>query len=265
MSGEEEAVNQLRPIPLPFGCREERNAQARNKSSMTTSTHPRFARRALEPRYRFREAALLVGRPAPTLRRWAVGNRRIYREQPTVDEPLIRVDGSTDRGELPLSFRNLLELRFLASYRTDATLPAIRRALDYAADELGVERPLLELDFATHGRELFLRYAEDEWYFVNVSRRGQMAWPPAAATFVESLDHDETEHAAYRWWPLGRQRPVILDTRVNSGHPSTARSAVRTLAIAARARHGWSQESIAEDVTATSDEIGAALELEHVA
>jgi hypothetical protein len=70
----------------------------------------------------------------PTLRRWALGNRRIYRDRPTVDEPLIHIDGSADRGDQPLSFLNLLELRFLASYRNTASLPAIRRALDYAPE-----------------------------------------------------------------------------------------------------------------------------------
>jgi uncharacterized protein (DUF433 family) len=230
-----------------------------------TGIHPRFAERAIEPRYRFPEAALLVGRPAPTVRRWSVGNWRIYRDRPTKDEPLIRIDGGTEPGELPLSFLNLLELRFLASYREGASLPAIRRALDYAARELSVERPLLQLDFAVHGRELFLRFAEDDSSFVNASRRGQLAWPEDASQLLKWLDYDEVERAAYRWWPLGKQRPVILDTRLNGGHPSTAGSAVRTLAIATRARNGWSPEAIAEDVAATPDEIGATLELEHAA
>jgi uncharacterized protein (DUF433 family) len=248
-------------------CRERGLWQAERelRPVIRQNIHPRFVERALEPRYGFPEAAHLVGRPRPTLRRWALGNKRTYRDQPTLDEPLIRVDGSPEPGELPLSFLNLLELRFLASYRKAATLPAIRRALDYAAEALKVERPLLQAEFAVHGRELFLRYAEDEWSYVNASRRGQMAWPSAAEHLFESLDYDETEHAAYRWWPLGKDRPVMVDTRVNGGHPSTAGSAVRTLAIAARARRGWSSESIAEDVAASREEIGAALEFEDAA
>jgi uncharacterized protein (DUF433 family) len=227
--------------------------------------HPRFAERALEPRYGFPEAAQLVGRPAATLRRWALGNKRMYRDHPTVDEPLIRVDGSPEPGDLPLSLLNILELRFLASYRAGASLPAIRRALDYAAELLRVDRPLLQLEFAVQGRELFLRYAEDQWSYVNASRRGQMAWPDAAVDLFDSLEYDEEERAAYRWWPLGKQRPVIVDTRVNGGHPSTARTGVRTLAIATRKRQGWSVDAITDDVAATESEIEAALEFERVA
>lgn len=233
------------------------------------SMHRKFAQRALEPRYRFPEASPLIGRPAQTLRRWSVGNPRTYRGRRKVDQPLIRIDGDSER---PLSFLNLLELRFLASYRESASLPAIRRALDFAARELRVERPLLELDFAVHGRDLFLRFATEanEPYFVNASQRGQttlplLAWPQETSNFLESLEYDKAERAAYRWWPLGKQRPVMLDTGLNAGRPTTAESGVRTIVIATRSQRGWSVDDIAEDVVAQTDEVHAALELEHVA
>jgi uncharacterized protein (DUF433 family) len=229
--------------------------------------HRRFAERALEPRYRFPEAARLVERPTETIRRWAIGHQRLYQGRPATDEPLIQIDGSAERDRLPLSFLNLIELRFLASYRQGVSLPAIRRALEFAAHELGVDRPLLEVEFATHGRELFLRYAEEggEQYFLNASRRGQVAWPEDATLLLESLEYDAGEHAAYRWWPLGKQRPVLLDTRLNGGRPSTAEAGVRTVAIATRANSGWSIGDIAADVAASTDEVEAALQLERAA
>jgi uncharacterized protein (DUF433 family) len=176
---------------------------------------------------------------------------------------LIQIDGN--REMVPLSFLNLIELRFLASYRTGASLPAIRRALDYAAKELKVDRPLLELEFAAHGRDLFLRFAEGDPYFLNASRGGQFAWPQGATDLVDSLEYDPTEHAAFRWWPLGKQTPVLLDTRLNGGRPSTAESGVRTVAIANRAAQGWDLTDIADDVAASVNEVQAALQLEAVA
>jgi hypothetical protein len=223
----------------------------------------RFAERALEPRYGFPEAARIVRKPPETIRRWSVGHSRKYRGKPLTDRPLIQIDG--DRHKLPLSFLNLIELRFLTSYREAASLPAIRGALDYAARELGVERPLLEMEFKTHGRELFLRFAENDPYFLNATREGQFAWPAEAEDLVASLDYDEQEHAAYRWWPLGKRMPVLLDTRLNAGRPSTAESGVRTLAIANRAAQGWALPDIASDVAASEAEVDAALQLEAVA
>jgi hypothetical protein len=225
--------------------------------------HRKFAERALEPRYGFPEAAHIVGKPSETIRRWSVGHRRTYKGRAATDKPLIQVDGSET---LPLSFLNLIELRFLAGYRGAATLPAIRRALDFAAESLGVDRPLLELDFKLRGRELFLEFAEtDPDFAVNASRGGQFAWPVETENLVGSLDYDESEHAAYRWWPLGRKTPVLLDTRLNAGRPSTAENGVRTVAIARRKADGWSVADIGEDVAATEAEVEAALQLEEVA
>jgi uncharacterized protein (DUF433 family) len=225
--------------------------------------HRRFAKRALEPRYGFPEAARIIDKPVETIRRLSVGHSRKYRGERALDDPLIQIDGN--REAVPLSFLNLIELRFLASYRTGASLPAIRRALDYAAKELNVERPLLELEFAAHGRDLFLRFAEGDPYFLNASRGGQFAWPQGATDLVDSLEYDPTEHAAFRWWPLGKQTPVLLDTRLNGGRPSTAESGVRTVAIANRASQGWDLTDIADDVAASVNEVQAALQLEAVA
>lgn len=175
--------------------------------------HPLIAERATEPRYSVPEAASFIARPTSTVRRWTIGNVRKHRGQARRDEPLILVDGDV-ADPIPLSFLNLLELRFLAAYRRRVPLQSIRRALDFAASELGVDRPLLALEFKVHGKSLFLRFAAEgeDRYLLNASERGQLAWPSALDQFIESVDYDERERSAYRWWPLGRQEPVIVDT-----------------------------------------------------
>lgn len=221
--------------------------------------HPRIRRRALQPRYTFAEASRLIGRQPGTLRRWALGHDRVYRGAAKHDPPLITIDGETHGDDPPLSFLNLIELRFLASWREYQPLPTIRDALSYAAEELGAERPLLDLDFKRYGRELFVRYGE---HLVNPARHGQLGWPDAATDLFESLDYEE--QAACRWWPLGRSTPVAVDTRINGGRPTTATTGVRTVAIATRLREGWSAEEITDDTAATREEIDAAAQLERV-
>jgi hypothetical protein len=228
--------------------------------------HPRIAERAIEPRYSIPEAASFIDRPTSTVRRWAVGNVRKHHGVTRRDEPVIVVDGDL-ADAIPLSFLNVLELRFLAAYRQRVPLQSIRRALDFAGSELRVERPLLSLDFKVHGRSLFLRFAAegDDPYLLNASARGQFAWPAALDAFIESVDYDEREHSAYRWWPLGRDEPVIVDTLLNGGIPSTARSGVRTNAIAVHRGEGLAVPEIAEDVGAGEDEVRAALRFERAA
>jgi hypothetical protein len=226
--------------------------------------HPRVAERAKEPRYSIPEGAAFIARPTSTVRRWTLGNpRRTQRGKATRDEPLIRVDGGA-ADPIPLSFLNLLELRFLAAYRQRVPLQSIRRALEFAASELGVERPLLTLDFKVQGKSLFLRFADEDEYLMNASRRGQLAWTPALDDFMATVDYDERERTAYRWWPLGRNEPVIVDTLLNGGLPSTAFAGVRTNAIAVHRREGLDVSDIAYDVGATEREVHAALKFERV-
>jgi uncharacterized protein (DUF433 family) len=221
--------------------------------------HLRIAERATLPRYTFADAGRIIGRRTGTLRRWAVGHDRTYRGQRTHDPALISIDGELDGNVPPLSFLNLIELRFLASWRQTVPLPSIRAALDFSASQLGAERPLLELRFKRSGRDLFVQHDAD---LLAVTRSGQLAWPSAVESLFSSLDYDEGEQAAYRWWPLGRERPVVLDTRVNGGRPTTAETGVRTIAIATRIREGWRPADIQDDTAATGEEIRAAAEIE---
>ena len=223
------------------------------------TVHPRIAERARQPRYTFAEAGRLLARQPTTLRRWAVGHDRLYRGKHVHDAALIRVDGALDGSQPPLSFLNLIELRFLASWRTTMPLPDIREALLYAGSKLGTDRPLLQLEFKRHGRELFVEY---EGQLLSANRAGQSGWPAAARTFLDAVDYDEQENAAYRWWPLGRDRPVLLSTSVNAGRPTTAQTGVRTVSIATRLRDGWSHTEIHQDTAATEAEIVAAAEVE---
>jgi uncharacterized protein (DUF433 family) len=221
--------------------------------------HARIFERAIRPRYNFAEAGRILERKAETLRRWSIGHDRVYRGEPRTDPPLIIIDGVADEGGPPLSFLNLIELRFLTSWRDSMPLHLIREALAYSAEHLGTDRPLLDLDFQRQGRDMFVEYGAD---LLTVTRGGQLAWPGAVDALFKSLDYDTAEQAAYRWWPLGRDRPVLLDTRINGGRPTAATSGVRTIAIASRLREGWKPAEVAEETTATLDEIKAAAQIE---
>ncbi len=220
----------------------------------------RIAERAREPRYTVPEGAAFIHRPTSTVRRWALGHARTLNGETRRDEPLIQVDGSPGEPVI-LSFLNLLELRFLGSYRKRVPLQAIRRALDYVAGELNEDRPLLTVEFKIHGRSLFLDFADHA--MLNASERGQLAWPDALEEFIQAVDYEQS--AAVRWWPLGRGQPVIIDTRLNGGLPSTAESGVRTRAIAVHRHEGFGVEEIAKDVGARPREVKAALHFERVA
>jgi uncharacterized protein (DUF433 family) len=224
----------------------------------------RLAQRARTPRYTMAEAGPLVGRPVETVRRWSVGHRRRYNGQPAQDAPLIVVDGDPDKSRTVLSFLNLLELRMLSSYRDEAALQAIRRALVFAGKQLKEPRPLLSRRFHVLGGELFTKFAETKdgkQLLVNASREGQTT----LATLIESLamtdDLDYENETAYRWWYHTRDEPIIVDTRVAGGHPITAGTGVRVDAITSRSQSGYAVSEIEQDTGATANEVKSVLRL----
>lgn len=217
----------------------------------------RIEQRARTPRYSFREAAALVGRPSNTLRRWSIGNQRRQGGELVVDEPLIAIDGERGAG-LPLSFLNLLELRMLSSYRDGAALPAIRSALDYAARELGEPRPLIALRFKVLGGRLFTRFAgtpSGRELLLDASSGGQIAFDELVRTVTDEIEYED--EMARRWWYHSRSVPLLVDTAVASGHPITAETGVRVDAITSRLRDGLTAAEIADDTGAQPAEVGA--------
>jgi uncharacterized protein (DUF433 family) len=187
-----------------------------------------------------------------------LGHRRKYQGQFKVDDPLISVDGPP---ALPLSFLNLLELQLLSSYRNEAALQAIRRALDFAGSELKKPRPLISIEFKVRGGELFTKFAETEEgaILVNASRGGQMTLEKLVDGVKVTDDIDYDQDIVRRWWFKSRAIPLYVDTEVSGGYPITAETGVRLDAIASRHRDGYSNGEISEDTGATATEVVAAI------
>jgi uncharacterized protein (DUF433 family) len=219
----------------------------------------RIEERALTPRYAIGEAAQFVGRRAETVSRWSFGHDRNYKGTRTRDEPLIAADGA--RGAVALSFLNLLELRMLSRYRDGAALQAIRRALVYAGQELGEERPLMTRQFQVHGGELLMKFAEtqDGALLLNASRGGQLTVERLVESASWTRDIDYEKDSARGWWFKTRAVPLIVDTRVAAGRPVTAETGVRLDAITSRHRQGYSNSEIEHDTGATETEVVAAI------
>ena len=156
---------------------------------------------ATEPRYTVLRAARLIGRPTNTVRRWSLGHRRNYQGEQRFDKPPIEADGE---GDLPLSFLNLLELELLSSYRSEAALQAIRRALDFTGRQLEIARPLISAELKVHGGELFAELAKtEEWaILVNASRgESQLSLETLVAgvpRLTDNIDYDA--EISRRWW-----------------------------------------------------------------
>src|SRR5438045_1339863 len=89
-------------------------------------------------------------------------------------EPLWRPDYLNENDQIELSFRDLIELRFVKAFRDiGLALPTIRECYERAADEVRDERPFSTQEFRTDGKTIFLEITQgiQEASLVDLRRR----------------------------------------------------------------------------------------------
>ena len=120
-------------------------------------------------------------------------------------------------------------------------------------------RPLVTETFKVKGRNIFV----DEGFgiLVNVGyEAGMQAWDEILDPFLDTVEYEG--EIVRRWWPLGREFAVLVDTDYGFGLPVVEGVGVRTEIIAERYRAGDSTDEIAYDFDVTPKQIDDALQWE---
>jgi uncharacterized protein (DUF433 family) len=208
------------------------------------------------PMYTTAEAARYVGMSAPTVGRWRAGYT-----YPTASGARRSKAVTGGRASGLLSFNELLEVAVVAAARRAVPMQAIRRAVDAAKIIYKVDRPLILIEFKHDGRHLFTKELEGALpRYVNLSRAGQTAWEHVQDVLAD-LDYDGGT-LARRWWPAGRDTPIVIDPRVSFGRPYIVHRGISTDAIRGRFSAGESIDLIADDLDVTEAEAEAAIRFE---
>lgn len=219
-----------------------------------------------QPAYGLAEAGRYVKIAPATLRSWVLG-----RPYPTTTgvghfRPLIN---PASRVPLLLSFWNLVEAHVLRALRTDHGVPvkALRTALDFAEESLGIQRLLLRRELCTGAGHVFLeRYGE----LVNLSASGQLAMRRLLAEHLKRVVWDEWQFPV-RLYPFVSTHPeagnpsIAIDPQISFGRPVVLRRGISTGAIADRVDAGESVATLAADYELSPSEIELAVLYERAA
>ncbi len=206
--------------------------------------------------YTLAEAARYVRLPAATLRAWALGRQYPTRKGGGQFPPLIQP--ASQRPPL-LSFSNLIEAHVLRSLRTKhgVSVKALRSALAYAQETLGIERLLLRPELRADAGRLFLdRYGE----LIELSASGQLAMRRLFEEHLKRVEWDVSK-SPVRLYPFvsaiapREKRSIAIDPRIAFGRPVVLRKGVSTTAIADRIDSGETVEAIAADYDLAPSEI----------
>jgi uncharacterized protein (DUF433 family)/DNA-binding transcriptional MerR regulator len=179
-----------------------------------------------------------------TVARWLYG----YKHGPAFSKPLWQPDYTPTEDEpvLEVSFRDLIELRFVKTFRDlGLSLQTIRECFDRAVEVVQDQRPFSTRRFRTDGRTIFYEIIDGvhEGKLVDLRRRQNVFH-----RIVEPSLHDlEFEaDALARWFPLGRSRQsIVVDPARAFGRPIVSGGGVPIETIAQAVKVEGTPERVA--------------------
>lgn len=216
--------------------------------------------------YTLPEAARLTGVSSRTIRRWVTGyayarGGTVHTSPALWERQIAKVDDS-----VALSFRDLLEVRFVQFFRTrGVSWKTIRSAAQCAAEIVQDSHPFSTKRFKTDGRSIFaeILQATGEESLLDLARR-QYEFKSFVEPFLfEGIEFADIGIAPVRWWPLGRNRRVTLDPERSFGQPICTPESVPTSILARAYRAEESVEAVARWYMVHPKSVTDAIEFEN--
>lgn len=218
--------------------------------------------------YTTAEAARYIGVDPAKLRRWAEGYTFGPSEARRRSSAVVHLELGGRIGEPVLTFRDLMELHFVRFFReTGVTMRTIRLAADRAAAQFGTDHPFAVRRFMTDGKTIFaalepgdrpLGIAEERW--TEDLKTGQMVFTSVISPFFDRVEFGP--EYMERYWPMGRERGIVLDPARAFGRPIDMASGVPTYALYRAVAGGSAVAQVAEWYGVPQDAVTSAVAFE---
>ncbi len=215
------------------------------------------------PLYSYADVDYLADVSRGTARRWLAGYE--YKSDGRGLIALPAVTHRQDPEDAAASFVDLIEVIAIGALKQAGfSLPTIRRIVHTCQEMLGVPRPLVTLQFKIGGKDIFVDHGDA---LLEVGRKkGNQAWHEFLSPFLKTLDYTTdaglTPQVARRWWPMGREVPIVVDPAFGFGRPAIGQTGVRTAIILEHFRAKETVDEIAQDFDVSPMEVQRALQFE---
>jgi uncharacterized protein (DUF433 family) len=166
---------------------------------------------------------------------------------------------------LPLiSFADLIEVRFLDAFRRHGVnTKALRIAAQGAKELLGRHHPLSTQIFRSDGRTVLAEITKEtgDKVLLDIVSKQYVFEKVIDPYLYSGLDFNELKEPT-RWWPLGKDRSIVIDPHRSFGAPIIARTGVPTKILSEAVTPEQTAEFVARWYNLRLDEIQDALEFE---
>jgi len=211
--------------------------------------------------YTVSEAARLTRIPAGKIRRWIRGYTFRKGESVRHSDAVWQTGIKPLDDKAALSFRDLLELRLVDAFiKAGVSWVTMRRAHTKAQEELKTTHPFCSKRIATDGKNILLKQAEEDSdeALINLVT-DQREFSRIVQDFLKELEFSGDDIV---WWPLGKNRQIVVDPRRNFGQPTVAKSGVPATTLARSVKANSSIDIVARWYEAQRDEVRDAVEFE---
>lgn len=164
-------------------------------------------------------------------------------------------------GKIAVGFADLMEIRYVAAFlKAGVNWKTMRRAHLAAKQKLQTDHPFCTHKFKTDGRNILLEEAQSahDVHLIDIAN-DQHEFERIVAPFFKDLEFDD---GTTRWWPLGKDRTVVLDPGRNLGQPSAARCGVPTRVLARSLKTNGSIQVVSHWFEVSVEEVRDAVEFE---
>lgn len=187
------------------------------------------------PIYTVGEASKLLSLQRARIRRWLLGYEYDYGppgQASRVRRPPVVIRERHSQPEAA-SFLDLMELLFVRAFlREGISLQKVRKALSEAAQLTGEDHPFARRRFFMLRSDIFIELrAKPDAILVQLLSGGQLGLRELILECGRKIDFDRETGFARRWWPLGKDRPVVLNPKVAYGAPSIANRGILTSTV----------------------------------
>ncbi len=213
--------------------------------------------------YTLAEASLLTGVNRHRISRWSRGYTFAYRGTRLTMPPIIGRE--PEPGESPvLTFADLIEIRFLDAFRQKGvSTKALRIASQRAKELLGRHHPFSTQIFKSDGRTILAEITKEtgDKALLDIMS-DQFVFKAVMAPFLYAgLEFNELKEPT-RWWPLGKDRSVVIDPRRAFGAPIVARAGIPTKILNSAVQAEKSVDFVARWYGIDAQEVADAVQFE---
>jgi uncharacterized protein (DUF433 family) len=179
--------------------------------------------------YTLAEASLLTDVNRHRISRWTRGYTFSYHGSRQTMPAIIGRDLEALESPI-LTFADLIEIRFLDAFRREGvSSKALRIASQRAKEYLGRHHPFSTQIFKSDGRTILAEITKDtgDKVFLDIVNDQYVFETVIGAYLYSGLDFNDLKEPT-RWWPIGRDRAVVIDPRRSFGAPIVTKGGIPT-------------------------------------